>query len=98
LRFFVRHAEGWFIDPFAAHEQRWISDGSPTELVRDDGVEAYDSPPAGEVATPLVPAPPVVLPEDQAADTLKRADDAQRESKRHEGVDPAIITAMARVP
>ena len=91
-------AEGWFVDPFLAHEQRWISDGSPTELVRDDGVEAYDPPPLGIVASPLVPAPEVVLAEDQAADTLKRADDAQRESRPQERVDPAIITAIARVP
>ena len=90
--------EGWFVDPYAAHEQRWISAGSPTELVRDEGVEAYDPPPLGVVTSPLVPAPEAVLAEDQAADTLKRADDAHREPRSQESVDPAIITAIARVP
>ncbi|MGP8059336.1 MAG: hypothetical protein ACLP9C_06860 [Acidimicrobiales bacterium] len=37
--------EGWFTDPFARHEARWLSDGTPTKLVRDDGVESCDEPP-----------------------------------------------------
>lgn len=50
-------AEGWFMDPFGIHEQRWISAGKPTGLVRDAGVESKDEPP--DLATPdqLVPAP-----------------------------------------
>jgi hypothetical protein len=39
--------QGWFVDPFGAHEFRYFSDGSPTRLVRDGGVESYDEPPAG---------------------------------------------------
>ena len=39
--------EGWFTDPFARHEDRWLSDGTPTKLVRDDGIESYDEPPDG---------------------------------------------------
>jgi hypothetical protein len=40
--------EGWFTDPFGRHEARWLSFGTPTKLVRDDGVEAYDEPPEEE--------------------------------------------------
>ena len=45
--------EGWFTDPFGRHEARWLSFGTPTKLVRDGGVEAYDEPPDEEpTATP----------------------------------------------
>ena len=40
-------AEGWYVDPFGVHQQRWFSAGKPTGLVRDDGIEAEDPPPAG---------------------------------------------------
>jgi hypothetical protein len=40
--------EGWFTDPFGRHEARWLSFGTPTKLVRDDGVESYDEPPEEE--------------------------------------------------
>jgi hypothetical protein len=38
-------AEGWYRDPFAIHDDRWMSQGRPTKLVRDGGVESYDPPP-----------------------------------------------------
>jgi len=37
--------EGWYTDPFDRHQARWISEGRPTRLVRDRGVESYDPPP-----------------------------------------------------
>jgi hypothetical protein len=37
--------EGWFTDPFGRHEARWMSNGTPSKLVRDQGVESYDEPP-----------------------------------------------------
>ena len=40
--------EGWCTDPFGRHEARWLSGGSPTKLVRDGEVEAYDDPPDEE--------------------------------------------------
>ena len=54
-------AQGWWRDPFGRHDDRWFSDGRPTRLVRDQGIESYDEPP------PLIPviAPPptgVTLP------------------------------------
>ena len=39
--------EGWFTDPYGIHEARWLSDGRPTKLVRDGGVESHDEPPPG---------------------------------------------------
>jgi hypothetical protein len=43
--------EGWFTDPFGRHEARWLSDGTPTKLVRDGEVESYDEPPDEEPST-----------------------------------------------
>jgi hypothetical protein len=37
--------EGWFTDPFGRHEARWLSNGTPTKLVRDGDDESYDDPP-----------------------------------------------------
>lgn len=50
--------EGWCTDPFARHYARWMSNGVPTKLVRDeDGTESYDDPPDEEwkvTPTPIV--------------------------------------------
>ena len=48
-------AEGWYQDPFGAHEARWISAGTPTALVRDAGEESHDPPPDAPMPTDLVP-------------------------------------------
>jgi len=39
------NAQNWCPDPIGGHEARWFSDGLPTALVRDHGVEAQDPPP-----------------------------------------------------
>jgi hypothetical protein len=39
------NAQNWCPDPFGAHQARWFSNGIPTALVRDDGVECQDPPP-----------------------------------------------------
>jgi hypothetical protein len=59
----VTKAEGWYLDPFGRHEQRWFSDGRPTALVRDGDAEAQDAPPADAwdgplEAPPELPSPP----------------------------------------
>jgi hypothetical protein len=67
--------EGWFEDPYGIHHDRWVSAGRPTKLVRDDGIETYDEPPAGAVPRPFTPV--------RAASAaggngdLRRADEAQ---------------------
>jgi hypothetical protein len=48
-------AEGWYEDPFGAHEARWFSEGTPTLLVRDGGIESHDEPPATDLDLPVVP-------------------------------------------
>ena len=65
-------AEGWYTDPFGKHEARWMSDGTPTKLVRDQGDESYDDPPDEE---PTVTPSRIV--EEQTADgsDLLRAGD-----------------------
>ncbi len=67
--------EGWFKDPYQRHEARWISDGTPTALVRPAGVESQDAPPDEPITleTERVVAD-VVLGD---ASDLKRADDAE---------------------
>ncbi len=34
--------QGWYADPLGRHEERWMSEGKPTSLVRDGGVEAHE--------------------------------------------------------
>jgi hypothetical protein len=48
-------AEGWYKDPYLVHQDRWFSDGTPTALVRDAGVEGEDPPPSPDLPSgPLV--------------------------------------------
>ena len=75
------HAEGWYTDPFGRHEARWMSDGTPTKLVRDGDVEAYDDPPDEE---PSVTS--TMVEEEQATDgsDLIRSGDAGAGGSLHE--------------
>jgi hypothetical protein len=68
--------EGWYTDPYAHHEARWLSAGKPTKLVRDGGVESYDEPPDEEPTQ----SPERIEPDPSAsdADDLRRADDAEQ--------------------
>lgn len=65
-------AEGWYRDPFGLHEDRWISDGRATKLVRDADVEHYDEPPSEDFDSELVPADG---PEPHDGEDLLRADE-----------------------
>ena len=71
------HAEGWYRDPYGLHGDRWFSDGRPTNLVRDQGIESRDEPPPGE---PPLPLEPVAETEESDGRDLLRADDAEWES------------------
>ena len=69
--------EGWYTDPYARHEARWLSEGQPTKLVRDGAIESYEDPPAG---APV--AVPVRLEDDPTAASgqdLLRADSAEED-------------------
>jgi len=78
------HEEGWYNDPYGRHEARWMSDGTPTALVHDAGVESQDPPPDEPITTTLER-----VAETTAADgsDLKRADDAESQI-----VNPSAMT------
>jgi hypothetical protein len=61
---------GWHLDPFDRHEHRWFSEGAPTRLVRDAGVESYDPPPEPTWAGELTP---VAEQHRAGAEELRRA-------------------------
>jgi len=66
-------AEGWYLDPYGVHEQRWISRGHPSNLVRDGKIEAKDEPPDRPPQRPFHP-----IPSDSAGigwRDMQRADD-----------------------
>jgi hypothetical protein len=44
---------GWYRDAYGSHDDRWVSGGKPTNLVRDQGIESYDEPPQDRM--PLYP-------------------------------------------
>src|SRR5262245_26839584 len=64
-------AEGWYRDPFGIHEDRWMSQGRPTKLVRDGGTEAYDPPPD-------LPLPDALMP--VTSDDVRGADETASEA------------------
>jgi hypothetical protein len=67
-------AEGWYHDPYRLHEARWISDGTPTALVRDGGVESQDPPPATPFEGRLEPIEPIGEDTPTEGEDLLRAD------------------------
>ena len=80
--------EGWYTDPFARHEERWMSNGQPTKLVRDQGKVSQDEPPNG----PYVQFPdPVEHATSNGPLDLRRADDAGSAGPSG-GSDPTMMT------
>jgi len=67
-------AEGWYVDPYGRHDARWFSDGDPTALVRDDGVESRDPPPDVPYPGQLEPIFGAEGSDSTGADDLRRAD------------------------
>jgi hypothetical protein len=65
-------AEGWYRDPYLAHEDGWFSAGQATNLVRDSGVEGDDPPPHCPPKTKLLE---VQHSEPSEGADLRRADD-----------------------
>ena len=65
-------AQGWHYDPFGVHEQRWISQGTPSALVRDGRVESQEPPPDHEPHRPFVKV--VADPTSRSNRDLVRAD------------------------
>jgi hypothetical protein len=72
------HAEGWYRDPYGLHDDRWFSDGRPSNLVRDEGIESHDEPPREEPPKPLESIAEIEVSDGR---DLLRSDDAERESE-----------------
>ena len=83
--------EGWYSDPFLLHEDRWFSAGTPTALVRDEGVASQDPPPNSPYAQDPVEVEP---PPSIAADDLRRGGEA--ESKPDDSVDAVWSYVVSR--
>jgi hypothetical protein len=49
-------AQGWYRDPYGLHEDRWVSGGQLTDLVRDQGRESFDDSLSYRPPGPFVPA------------------------------------------
>ncbi len=75
--------EGWYKDPYGRHEARWISDGTPSALVRDGEVESQDPPPDEPITAPMER---VAGPTRVDGGDLKRADEAESHT-----FDPAAM-------
>jgi len=67
-----KYEEGWYTDPYDRHEARWMSQGTPTALVRDGEVESQDPPPD----TPRAHRPEAIMAESDGGADLRRADRA----------------------
>jgi hypothetical protein len=76
-------AEGWYIDPFGAHEARWFSDGAPTGLVRDGTDESHDGPPDASYDGELTP---VETAASDFTDDQRRAGEIGKAYDPHDGV------------
>ena len=72
-------AQGWYRDPYELHEDRYLSAGVPTKLVRDGGKESYDPPPDAPLPPgALIPVEPQDTDVTDGAD-LHRADEASQD-------------------
>jgi hypothetical protein len=64
--------EGWCTDPYGRHEARWMSQGTPTGLVKDGQAESFDGVVADE---PITVRPESVKGAPQVSGGFERADD-----------------------
>jgi hypothetical protein len=87
-----QQAEGWYRDPYQIHDDRWMSAGLPTNVVRDGGRESYDPPPDRPLPEgDLVPSGQAAGEATDESD-LRRADDANANSGPY---DPAKARSAA---
>jgi len=85
-------AEGWYRDPFGIHQDRWISDGRPTSLVRDGQTESRDEPPSDQIPATLTLSRPEASAEGH---DFVRADDWTRPDQSHAASD-SVDAALSR--
>ena len=85
-------AEGWYVDPYAIHDERWFSNGVPTQLVKDGGVESNDRPPDRTWTGPLEPIGMAVGP---GADDFAHRDVDESARQGGDGGDIGVAAAWA---
>jgi len=90
-------AEGWYEDLYHRHEHRWISNGTPTALVQDAGVEAEDPPPAVATVEPLVRAVSSRTPMPDG-DDLRRVGDGGSDTYDPQAAADAVMDATTWFP
>jgi hypothetical protein len=90
----ILEAIGWYRDPYGVHEDRYFSQGFPTKLVRDRGVESYDPPPGRLLPSSLIPVPSAGRDARNGID-LRRADEAARRRKR---MTPTLLCVFEQIP
>lgn len=90
-----QQAEGWYRDPYQIHDDRWISAGLPTNVVRDGGRESYDPPPDRPLPEgDLVPADQAAGEATHGSD-LRRADDVEANSRPYDPAEARSAAIMA---
>jgi len=65
-------AQNWCLDPYGRHEVRWFSQGIPTALVRDRGLESQDPPPDTSFAHTFTMIGYAARPAPRAGDDARR--------------------------
>ena len=85
------HLTGWCNDPYRRHEHRWMTQGRPSALVGDGGIESQDPPPDGPFLVD-----PVLIDSDNAInrDDLKRADDPRSKNSPADDVWTKTIASI----
>ena len=71
-----QEAQGWYRDPYGVHEDRYLSAGAPTKLVRDGGSESYDEPPVRPLPDGALVSATSAADESGNGSDLRRADEA----------------------
>jgi hypothetical protein len=85
----MTNAQGWYYDPYRQHSARWFSDGTPTKLVRDDGVVSHDPP-------PNIPYTDKLEPIAETEGGLLHADGGEGRCDRDSGVNAVWDVFVAR--
>jgi hypothetical protein len=85
--------EGWCTDPLETHEERWLSWGKPTQLVRDQGVESMDQP-AGPTKVEAV-AVSWGAPDSLGQDLLRIDRPIVDRSRQSQRISVAVLTGMS---
>jgi hypothetical protein len=84
----LHEAEGWYLDPYGRHEQRWFSAGEATALVRDGEVDGNDAPPPEPITTPLQRPAEVGRPTGDGYDAMNTEEEVWRAGFGNLGVEP----------